>query len=55
VFCCSQKSLLPWHADDAAGYPFPSHLSGIIDPVTGDKNEAELLKRIEELRPHANV
>jgi hypothetical protein len=54
VQCCLQKSLFPWH-DDPAGYAFPAHLSGIIDPHTGDKNEIELHKRIEELRPHANV
>lgn len=54
VQCCSQKSLFPWH-DDPAGYPFPEHLSGIIDPKTGNKNDVELHKRIEELRPYANV
>lgn len=54
VQCCSQKSLFPWY-DDLAGYPFPAHLVGIVDPRTGDKDESELHKRIEELRPYANV
>lgn len=54
VQCCSQKSLFPWH-DDPAAYPFPAHLADVIDPVTGDRREAELQRRIEELRPHANV
>jgi len=38
-----------------ARYPFPEHLSGIIDPQTGNKNAVELHKRIEEFRPYANV
>ena len=54
VRCCTQKSLFPW-ADSPASYPFPAHLEGVIDPVNGDKNEDELRKRIEELRPYANV
>ena len=54
VQCCSQNSLFPWHADSQR-YPFPPHLAGAIDVTTGDKVESELRKRIEELRPYANV
>lgn len=52
--CCSSKSFLPW-SDDPASYPFPKHLADVVDPQTGAINEAELTRRIEELRSHANL
>jgi hypothetical protein len=54
VQACSMKSLFPWY-DDPATYPYPPHLSEVIDPATGDRKDAELRRRIEELRPYANV
>jgi hypothetical protein len=50
---CSSQSFLPWSADPSQ-YPFPTHLQGIVDQA-GNINEKELKKRIEELRPYANV
>jgi hypothetical protein len=54
IRACSSRSFLPW-GDDPAHYPFPPHLREVVDPQTGDVIEAELNKRIEELKPHANV
>ena len=50
----TSRSFLPWSAKPA-DYAFPPHLEGIVDPQTGDIDEHALSKRIEELRPHANV
>ncbi len=50
----SKTSYLPW-GQDPAGFPYPPHLQGIVDTKTGEVNEAELEKRIAELRPHAKV
>jgi len=51
---CSSRSFFPW-SEDPSDYPFPEHLVGIVDPLTGNLNETELTKRINELKPHANV
>lgn len=54
IRCCSSRSFLPW-APDSSAYPFPKHLVDIVNPRTGDIHESELNRRIEELRPHANL
>lgn len=51
---CSSRSFLPW-SDDPDHYPFPPHLREVVDARTGDVLESELMKLIEELRPHAHV
>lgn len=51
---CSSRSFLPW-SEDPAHYPLPPHLRGVVDPTTGDVHQGELDKRLEEMRPHANV
>jgi hypothetical protein len=50
---CSSKSYFPW-AEDMSSYPFPPHLHGVIT-ASGDVNQAELDKRIEEYKPYADV
>lgn len=67
IRACSSSYLLPWTREivDASGavvrvemdsaYSLPTYLEGIVDPTTGAVNVAELEKRIQELRPHANV
>src|SRR5205085_6491519 len=54
IKCCSSRSFLPW-SDDPTAYPFPSYLKEVVDQRTGEVNEHELNKQIEELRPYANV
>jgi hypothetical protein len=49
---CSSTSFLPW-GDDPTNYPFPPHLAGLAG--ASGLNEAELNRRIEDYRPHANV
>ncbi len=51
--CCVSNSLLPW-ADNAGEYPFPAHLQGVVD-TRGCIQEAELKRRIEQYKAHANV
>ncbi len=54
IKCCSSRSFLPW--SDAPGeYNFPDYLKGIVNEQTGEINETELNKRIEELKPNVNV
>lgn len=50
----TSRSFLPW-TENPSCYPFPPHLEGIVDPTTGEINEHELDKRIEQYRAHANV
>jgi AAA+ superfamily predicted ATPase len=52
VRSCSFKSWLPWFSQDE--YPFPHHLAGLVD-AQGNIKVGELEKRMEELRPRANV
>ncbi len=54
IRCCSSYSFYPWSADPAA-YPFPKHLTDIVNSQTGEVRLSELSRRIEELRPHANL
>lgn len=54
IKCCSSRSLLPW-AEMAATYPFPPHLVGLVNQETGEVLLDELDRRIEEVRPHANL
>jgi hypothetical protein len=54
IKCCSSRSFLHW-SDDLPNYTFPKHLEDIVDPTTGDVHLSELDRRIEELRPHANL
>jgi hypothetical protein len=54
IKCCSSRSFIPWN-DNLSGYPFPWYLREIVDSTTGDINEDSLNKKIEELRPYANV
>lgn len=54
IKCCSSRSFLPW-SDDPTAYPFPPYLKEAVDQWTGEVNEHELNKQIEELRPYANV
>jgi hypothetical protein len=51
---CTSKSFLPW-SEDPQSYPYPSYLVGVVDPATGDINQQELTRRIEEMKPYANV
>jgi AAA+ superfamily predicted ATPase len=51
---CTSRSFLPW-VENPTGYPYPQHLEGIVDPMTGSVNHSELERRINELKPHANV
>jgi len=51
---CSSKSFFPWNGN-LLSYPLPPHLQGVVESSTGDINETELSKRIEELKPYANV
>jgi hypothetical protein len=54
VATCSSKSFFPW-SDCLADYPFPDHLEGLVNRFTGEVDRAELERRIEELKPHANL
>ena len=54
VKAASTKLLFPW-VKDSAGFPYPPHLTGLVDSQTGDVDRVELDRRIEELRPHAHV
>lgn len=54
IQACTLKSFLPW-AEDPSQYPYPDYLDGIVDCRTGVVDQSELRRRIEELRPHANV
>lgn len=54
IMSCSSYSFFPW-SGDSKNYPFPDHLKDLVDPETGMVNHREILKRIEEYRPHANV
>lgn len=54
VQAASSVRLMPWH-DDPAGYPFPSHLQGIVDPQSGEVIAKVLNDKIAEFRRHANL
>jgi len=54
IRCCSSRSFFPW-APDPSAYPFPKHLVDVVNPVSGEVHDSELNRRIEELRPHANL
>lgn len=54
VKCCSSLSYLPW-AQNPQSYPFPAHLRDVVDPRTGMVNHQALDRKIEQLRPAANV
>jgi hypothetical protein len=51
---CSSRSFLPW-SENPASYKFPKYLDGIVDTVSGEVNITELEKKLELLRPHANL
>jgi ATPase family associated with various cellular activities (AAA) len=51
---CSYKSFLPW-GDNPGSYPFPDHLSGIVNPVTGDIDRSELKEAIARYKTDANL
>jgi AAA+ superfamily predicted ATPase len=44
---------LPWIGD--LDYPFPKHIAAVVDTQTGAIDHVKLVRRIEELRPHANM
>lgn len=50
----SSRSFLPW-SDTPHEYDFPDYLNGIVNEQTGEINGTELNKRINELKPYANV
>jgi hypothetical protein len=53
IRACPNKRYYPWYQRETS-YPFPDHLQGIL--IAGsDLNVEELDRRIEELKPHANV
>jgi hypothetical protein len=61
---CSSRSFLPWSEEDPSNpglivkdpsYPLPPHLRDLVDPATGEVHQTEVDKRVEELRPYANV
>lgn len=54
VRACSSRRFLPWHGN-APDYPFPSYLKNVVDTETGEIDYQALDKRIEELKPRANV
>lgn len=54
IKACTSGIFFPWR-DNPTAYPYPEHLQGIVDPATGEVDEAELNKRIAELKPYANV
>jgi hypothetical protein len=54
IWCCSSRSFFPW-ATDPSAYPFPKHLLDVVNPTTGEVRMSELNRRIEELRPYANL
>jgi hypothetical protein len=54
VSACTSKSYFPW-SDCLSSYAFPPHLQGLVDLQTGDINRTELQRRIQELKPNANV
>lgn len=54
VATCSSKSFFPW-ADCLDSYPFPAHLEDLVDRLSGEIDRAELDRRIEELKPYANL
>lgn len=54
VRCCSSRTFLPWSAAPSS-YPFPEHLTDLVNHTTGGLDETALDKRLAELRPHANV
>lgn len=54
IKAASLKSFLPW-GDNPSSYPYPEHLSGIVDAASGEIAERELNRRIAELQPYANV
>ncbi len=54
IKACSSRSFLPWSRNPAQ-YPFPPHLEGIVDTATGEVDASELGKRLEALKPHANL
>lgn len=51
---CTLRSYLPWGGEPSL-YPFPDHLSEIVNPATGEIDSQELDNRIAELEPYGNV
>lgn len=54
IKCCSSRTFLPW-SDEPAAYAFPSYLQAVVNPATGEIDEPELNRRIQEYQPYANV
>ncbi|MBT5714105.1 AAA family ATPase [Candidatus Poribacteria bacterium] len=54
VKACTSRSFLPW-TEEPESYPYPAHLDGIVDASNGEIDPDALSRRIEELRPHANL
>lgn len=54
IRACSDLEMLPWHGR-LTEFPLPAYLKGIIDEVTGEPDPEALNRRIDELKPHANV
>ncbi len=54
IKACSSKSYLPWNGN-LTTYAFPNHLQGLVNLETGDIDQSALDRRIEELKPHANL
>ncbi|MBK8464953.1 MAG: AAA family ATPase [Chloracidobacterium sp.] len=52
---CTSKAYLPWAGANLADYTFPEYLKGLVDETNGDIIGHALLKKIEELKPYANV
>lgn len=51
---CKSKSFFPWSSNPKE-YPFPDHLKNFVNPDNGEVNYSDLEKRIQELKPYANV
>ncbi len=52
---CALRSYLPWNDSQLTDYPFPPYLDAIVDKASGDVIQTVLDRKIEELRPRANV
>ncbi len=51
---CTSSSFLPWSGRPDK-YPFPEYLKGLVDGSSGEIDRRALDRRIEELKPYANV
>ena len=54
VAACRSKQFLPWYGAPSE-YPFPPHLDGVVDVNSGEVQRDVLAKRLEALRPQANL